>query len=45
MNQTAFMPPPMSRRRKRSAKTLNRSQIQMKNRKKRHIDQKTSRNG
>ena len=45
MIQIAFMPPPMSRRRKTSANTVIRSQIQMTNAKKMTIDQRTSRNG
>ena len=45
MIQTAFMPPPMSRRRKMSANTVISSQIQMMNAKKMTIDQRTSRNG
>ncbi len=45
MIQTAFMPPPMSLRRKISAKTVISSQIQITNAKKMTIDQRTSRNG
>ena len=45
MIQTAFMPPPMSRRRKMSANTVIRIQIQITNRKKMTMDQRTSMNG
>ena len=45
MIHSAFDPPPMSLRRKMSAKTVIRIQIQMTNRKKMNIVQRTSRNG
>ena len=45
MIQIAFMPPPMSRRRKMSAKTVIRIQIQITNRKKIIMDQKMPMNG
>ena len=45
MIHSAFAKPPMSRRRKTSANTVIRSQIQMKNAKNRIIVQTMSRNG
>ena len=45
MIQIAFIPPPMSRRRKMSAKTVIRSQIQITNAKNTIINQMKLRNG
>ena len=45
MIQIAFIPPPMSRRRKMSAKTVIRSQIQMMNAKNTIISQRALKNG
>ena len=45
MIQSVFDPPPMSLRRKMSAKTVIRIQIQITNRKKMNIVQRMSRNG